>query len=84
MVPEGHNMRQGRHPTILLRATLGGHAIFVLPKGHATFVVYYLPVPGRLQGATHFCRTFHRINFAKWCRFLILKCIAPNSPSAMS
>jgi hypothetical protein len=46
MVSEGHNMRQGRHPTILLRATLGGHAIFVLPKGHATFVVYYLPVPG--------------------------------------
>ncbi|PKO08534.1 MAG: hypothetical protein CVU40_14625, partial [Chloroflexi bacterium HGW-Chloroflexi-2] len=34
-------------------------------------------------GATHFWRIVHRIGFAKWCRFSIPKCIAPEYESTV-
>jgi len=48
MVPEGHNMRQGRHPTILLRATLGGMLSLCYPRGMLPlwFIISPSPVPG--------------------------------------
>jgi hypothetical protein len=47
MVPEGHNMRQGRHPTILLRATLGGMLSLCYPRGMLPlwFIISPSPVP---------------------------------------